>query len=758
MKDHHTRRAFRNACVLIITTTILAACLDVELDDVLSEEELAEVESDNNVSGSVGDGPVVGSSIRILKNDGTELAKQVGDSSANYNLVVRTKGKFYPLSIESRDGTDLVTDDAPDFDLLSAVLEPSKKSVANINPFSTLAVELARDMSGGENKSNLGSAQDIVATQFNSGLLSLKSSGPMTTPISGSNIAEIVRASETLGETVRRTRDAVAASGFTTSGNAVVRALASDLTDEIVDGLGGRRADARIAAVSTVVAAQVLLETMANELHVNGSDATQKMKDAINQVSRNVADPSLDNLVVTSGMLERARIGLDAAYVVTSDPLIDDLHSMVKEIPSGTSSRMIRDLVLPVDYRSRLDQAVLLVSGGSVDVHETVNTISRDGSSDKLTPTDTNSAPTISGDPATSVVAGSAYTFTPSATDADGDLLIFTLNNTPRWAFFDTSTGTITGTPSGSDVGVYADLVISVTDSVSTSNLSAFTINVTAATPTNSAPQISGSPLTTVLAGDNYIFTPNASDSDGDRLTFTGTGLPSWATLDPSNGQLSGRPGSGDVGVDSDIRISVSDGQASDSLSAFSITVTALPPENSAPEISGSPPPTVLVDASYSFTPDASDSDGDNLTFSGTGLPGWANLDPSNGRLSGRPDSGDVGVYSNIRISVSDGQASDSLPAFTITVDAIALGSATLSWTAPTQNTDGSGLSDLAGFNIYWGTVVGSYPNKITINNASISTYVVENLVPGTYRFVATSFAESGIESDYSGVAVKSVP
>jgi hypothetical protein len=666
MTDHHTHHPFRNACVLVIATIVLAACLAEEGSDELAEEayvDPAELESDNNISGSIGDGPVVGSTIRILRDDGVELAQVEGDSSASYNLVVRTKGKYYPLSVESRAGTDLVTNASPDFDLLSSVLEPNKKTVANINPFSTLAVELARDLAGGENKSNLGLAQDIVATQFNSGLSSLKLSGPMTTPISSSNIAEIVRASETLGETVRRTRDAVSASGFATSGNAVVRALASDLTDEVVDGLGGRRTDARLAAVSTVVAAQVLMETMANELHVNGIDATQAMKDAINLVSETATDPSLDNLMMTSDMIARARIGLDAAYVVTSDPLIGDLHNIVKDIQSNTSSQTIRDLVLPVDYRSRLDQAVLLVAGGSVEVHETVNAISRDGGSDALKTSDTNSAPTISGTPATSVVAGSAYTFTPSAADADGDMLTFTLSNVPAWVGFDTGTGTLTGTPADSDVGSYTNIVISVTDGVLTSNLPAFAITVTTTPLTNSAPQISGSPPSTVLVDANYTFTPNASDTDGDSLTFTGTGLPSWATLDPSNGQL-----------------------------------------------------------------------------------------------SGTPRSGDVGVYSDIRISVSDGQASDSLPAFAITVDAIALGSATLSWTAPTQNTDGSGLSDLAGFNIYWGTVVGSYPNKITINNSSISTYVVENLVPGTYRFVATSFAETGMESDYSGVAVKSVP
>ena len=85
-------------------------------------------------------------------------------------------------------------------------------------------------------------------------------------------------------------------------------------------------------------------------------------------------------------------------------------------------------------------------------------------------------------------------------------------------------------------------------------------------------------------------------------------------------------------------------------------------------------------------------------------------------------------------------------------------GSAELSWTAPTENEDGSELTDLAGYKLYWGTTSGSYPNSVTIDNPSVSTYTVDGLSAGTYFFVATSFNLSGIESRYSGEATKVVP
>ncbi len=92
------------------------------------------------------------------------------------------------------------------------------------------------------------------------------------------------------------------------------------------------------------------------------------------------------------------------------------------------------------------------------------------------------------------------------------------------------------------------------------------------------------------------------------------------------------------------------------------------------------------------------------------------------------------------------------------TVESIGTGSATLSWTAPTENEDGSPLTDLAGYKFYWGTTPGIYPNSVTINNPGITIYVIENLEPGTYEFVATAFNAVGGESAYSNTSTKIIP
>ena len=89
----------------------------------------------------------------------------------------------------------------------------------------------------------------------------------------------------------------------------------------------------------------------------------------------------------------------------------------------------------------------------------------------------------------------------------------------------------------------------------------------------NSAPVISGVPAETVAPGSTYVFQPTASDADGDSLRFRIRNLPAWASFSSRDGRLSGKPGAGDAGTYSNIRILVTDGIATTALPAFDISV-----------------------------------------------------------------------------------------------------------------------------------------------------------------------------------------
>lgn len=181
------------------------------------------------------------------------------------------------------------------------------------------------------------------------------------------------------------------------------------------------------------------------------------------------------------------------------------------------------------------------------------------------------------------------------------------------------------------------------------------------------------------------------------------------------------------------------------------------PPANQLPTISGTPPPSIREGQAYDFVPTASDPDGDSLEFQISRKPAWATFDRTTGRLSGTPDSEHVGSYTNITISVSDGLASAELPDFDVTVNQIAFGTATLSWTPPTENADGSPLTDLAGYRIYYGRNRDNLTEVVVVNNPGLTRYVVENLSPANWYFSMTSLNARGVESARSSTATKTV-
>jgi len=179
---------------------------------------------------------------------------------------------------------------------------------------------------------------------------------------------------------------------------------------------------------------------------------------------------------------------------------------------------------------------------------------------------------------------------------------------------------------------------------------------------------------------------------------------------------------------------------------------------NNAPSITGAAPTAVTVNQAWSFTPTASDPDGDALTFTVQNAPAWATFDAATGTLSGTPGSGHVGMYSDIRITVSDGSLSDSVGPFSVEVTQVALGSLTVNWSLPTLYNDGSSLAGhIESVNLYFGTAQGNYPNKIEITNIGTTSRVVDNLVPDTYYFVATVVDDQGVESNWSNIGSATV-
>lgn len=178
----------------------------------------------------------------------------------------------------------------------------------------------------------------------------------------------------------------------------------------------------------------------------------------------------------------------------------------------------------------------------------------------------------------------------------------------------------------------------------------------------NRPPTISGIPTISSTAESLYSFTPTASDPNNDTLVFSinkdmAIDIP-WATFDTATGIISGTPENADAGLYSDIIISVSDGAFTTSLTAFDLTINV---NNTPPSISGFVIPVIAVDArgttKYNFVGVTSDIDGDVVSVTFThNKPDWATInDPVTGSFSGDLGIGDVGEYTDITLTATDG-------------------------------------------------------------------------------------------------------
>ncbi len=305
----------------------------------------------------------------------------------------------------------------------------------------------------------------------------------------------------------------------------------------------------------------------------------------------NVYDADSENLASATIIIEGGLVDTDLLTVELQGGISGtyDNTTGTLSLTGIASLTQYRDVLRTVRFKSGEDAHVLPGSYStraiSIDVSDGENT-SGAASIAVRVERPSNTAPLISGTPATTVYQDSAYSFIPTADDIDGDTLAYSIVNKPDWADFDATTGELSGTPGNGDVGTTTGVVISVSDGTLAASLPAFNLEVL---NVNNAPTISGTPATTVHQDSAYSFIPTADDIDGDTLAYSIVNKPDWADFDTATGELSGTPGNGDAGTTTGIVISVSDGTLSASLAAFNLEVlgASVPPDTTAPQVFG---------------------------------------------------------------------------------------------------------------------------------------------------------------------------
>lgn len=82
----------------------------------------------------------------------------------------------------------------------------------------------------------------------------------------------------------------------------------------------------------------------------------------------------------------------------------------------------------------------------------------------------------------------------------------------------------------------------------------------------------------------------------------------------------------------------------------------------------------------------------------------------------------------------------------------VSTGTVTLDWTPPTENSDGSALTNLAGYTVYYGTSPDNLTESVQVSNPGVTAYTLSNLASGTWYFAVSSNSSAGAESVRSSV------
>lgn len=368
---------------------------------------------DIHLSGSVGDGPITQAQVSVTDVDGIVVAQSQSDSTANYNVDVNVTSRF-PIIVQATGGFDVVTELEPDFTLESTTLDPFRATV-NLNPFSTLIVKTAVQMPGGLTPSNLAKARQYIREQMNFGLDTLLVADPISTSIDETNVAAIIKASEVLGETIRRTKKELEAAGIILSGDQIIDFIAADMTDGVLDGLG-QNANDRVAATFNIVSAQVLVEALGNQLQVNGKDATDSMNKAI-KLSVPTSNLTTADVAINSEMITQARVMVTAAQTLdaNSNANLAALAVLLAGISANTSPA---DIALPANLSTTFTDVISLLSAADQNQLESVNAVVRTGTVDYAPATPPTTVPPVA--PGSFELSAANY----SVGESDGDVYI----------------------------------------------------------------------------------------------------------------------------------------------------------------------------------------------------------------------------------------------------------------------------------------------------------------------------------------------
>jgi hypothetical protein len=219
-----------------------------------------------------------------------------------------------------------------------------------------------------------------------------------------------------------------------------------------------------------------------------------------------------------------------------------------------------------------------------------------------------NRPPRIGQEPRTSIRQGDTFRYDPNATDPDGDELQFSLSQAPSGMMVD-ALGVIQWQSGSGTLGKYP-VTLQIRDGQGGVVDKQFTLVVTS-TPINNSPEIVSTPSPSTVVGREYRYDARGTDADADPIIWSLEAAPAGLQIAPQLGLVRWTPSLQQIG-DHAVVILAEDSYGGQARQTFSIEVRGV---NTPPNIISSPPTMAHVGRELSYKIEATDIDGDRLSY-----------------------------------------------------------------------------------------------------------------------------------------------
>lgn len=374
-----------------------------------------------------------------------------------------------------------------------------------------------------------------------------------------------------------------------------------------------------------------------------------------------------DDPIISSVPPQGATQGQQYKYTVKAsdpDPTNDVLTYSLKQTPLGGTNQM--------QINPNTGELTWTPEQVHVGNKHLVSIEVNDGKGGKATQSwlievfNSNDVPVFSEKPTSfTTVEKQPFQYQVKATDADKDILLFSLLQNPTGMQISPSTGLIQWTPGNEAADKNHVVTVQIDDQKGGTASHTFSVQVT---NVNDPPTITSTPETAATENKLYTYDVDAVDIDPtkDTLTYSLTSAPKGMTINASTGLIQWTPSNQDVGVHP-IQVNVADGKGGQDNQSFTLVVSNV---NDPPTFTSQPVTEAIEDQPYLYLVKATDPDPtqDKLTFSLTVSPQGMKIEPTTGLIEWTPTNDDAEKQHAVTVKVEDGNGASATQSFFLNV------------------------------------------------------------------------------------------